>query len=561
MSTGNRAGSPKRDAGTDRDRMFPRLTPEQMDRLASHGRTRAFSAGEVLIEAGAPIERFYAVTKGAVEIVRPMSTGEERVVVHGAREFIGDVHTLSGRRSIVRARARTDGTAIELPRENLLTLIQIDSELSAILMRAFILRRVALMASGRGDVVLVGSSHSTGTLRLKEFLARNGYPYSYLDLDRDPEAQHVVDRFQVAPESIPIVLCPGDNVLMNPSNSELAECLGLNEAVDGRKIRDVVVVGAGPAGLAAAVYAASEGLDTLVVETTAPGGQAGSSSKIENYLGFPTGVSGNELAARAYLQAQKFGAEIMIARGAVSLSCALRPYAIELEGGGQLHTHAIVIATGARYRRPPIPNLERFEGAGIYYGATYIESQICGADEVVIVGGGNSAGQAAVFLSQASRHVHVLVRGAGLAESMSRYLIRRIEESPTISLHPFTEIVGLEGDAQLERVTWRSRQTGETEVLPIRHVFLMTGAVPNTAWLDGCLVTDANGFIKAGTDLTPEELAHANWPLKRPPFHLETSLPGVFAVGDVRAGNVKRVASAVGEGSVSVSLVHRFLAE
>jgi len=560
MSTGETTGSTGAGISMDRDRMFPRLTEEQMERLASHGHPRSFSAGEVLLEAGAPIERFYAVTAGAVEIVRPMVTGEEPVVVHGAGEFIGDVHTLSGRRSIVRARARTDGTAIEVPRENLLTLIQIDGELSGILMRAFILRRVALMASGRGDVVLVGSSHSTGTLRLKEFLARNGYPYSYLDLERDPEAQHVVDRFQVAPEKIPIVLCPGDNVLMNPSNGELAECLGLNEAVDGRKVRDVVIVGAGPAGLAAAVYAASEGLDTLVLETMAPGGQAGSSSKIENYLGFPTGVSGNELAARAYTQAQKFGAEIMIARSALSLSCALRPYSIELEGGNHLHTHAIVIATGAQYRRPPIPGLERFEGAGIYYGATFIESQICGADEVVIVGGGNSAGQAAVFLSQTSRHVHILVRGAGLADTMSRYLIRRIEESPSITLHPFTEIVDLQGDARLEQVTWSSR-AGETETHAIRHVFLMTGAVPNTAWLDGCLVTDDNGFIKAGSDLTPEDLAHARWPLKRPPFHLETSLPGVFAVGDVRAGNVKRVASAVGEGSVAVSLVHRFLAE
>ena len=560
MSTGDTTGSVGADVSMDRDRMFPKLTKEQMERLSSHGQRRHFSAGEILLEAGTPIERFYAVVEGAVEIVRPMTTGEELVVVHGTHEFIGDVHTLSGRRSIVRARARTDGEVIELPRENLLTLIQIDSELSGILMRAFILRRVALMASGRGDVVLVGSSHSTGTLRLKEFLARNGYPYSYLDLERDPEAQHVVDRFQVAPEKIPIVLCPGDNVLMNPSNGELAECLGLNEAVDGRKVRDVVIVGAGPAGLAAAVYAASEGLDALVLETMAPGGQAGSSSKIENYLGFPTGVSGNELAARAYTQAQKFGAEIMIARSALSLSCALRPYSIELEGGNHLHTHAIVIATGAQYRRPPIPNLERYEGAGIYYGATFIESQICGSDEVVIVGGGNSAGQAAVFLSQTSRHVHILVRGPGLADTMSRYLIRRIEESPTITLHPFTEIVDLQGDARLEQITWRS-QNGETETRPIRHVFLMTGAVPNTAWLDGCVVTDDNGFIKAGSDLTPEDLAHARWPLKRPPFHLETSLPGVFAVGDVRAGNVKRVASAVGEGSVAVSLVHRFLAE
>jgi thioredoxin reductase (NADPH) len=348
---------------------------------------------------------------------------------------------------------------------------------------------------------------------------------------------------------------------MNPTNGALAECLGLNEAVDGRKVRDVVIVGAGPAGLAAAVYAASEGLDTLVVETTAPGGQAGSSSKIENYLGFPTGVSGNELAARAYTQAQKFGAEVIIARSAVSLSCAMRPYAIEIEGGGQLHTHAIVIATGAQYRRPPIPNLDRFEGAGVYYGATFIESQICGGEEAVVVGGGNSAGQAAVFLSQSCRHVHVLVRGAGLADTMSRYLIRRIEESPSITLHTFTELIDLRGDGQLEEVTWRNKQTGDVDVHPIRHVFLMTGAVPNTAWLHGCVVVDDTGFIKAGSDLTVEELTHAGWPMKRSPFHLETSLPGVFAVGDVRAGNVKRVASAVGEGSVSVSLVHRFLAE
>ncbi|HUR34814.1 MAG TPA: FAD-dependent oxidoreductase [Vicinamibacterales bacterium] len=561
MATGDSADTVPSDGTSDQDRMFPRLTASQMARLASHGHSRPFTANEVLLEAGTPIGHFYAVTEGAVDIVRPINGGEEFVVTHGAGQFIGDVHTLSGRRSIVRARARTDGTVVELSRESLLTLIQIDSELSGILMRAFILRRVALMASGRGDVVLVGSSHSTGTLRLKEFLARNGYPYSYLDLDKDPEAQHVVDRFHVPPESIPIVMCPGDNVLLNPTNTELADCLGLNQAVNDLKVRDVIIVGAGPAGLAAAVYAASEGLDTLVLETTAPGGQAGSSSKIENYLGFPTGVSGNDLAARAFTQAEKFGAEVLIARSAASLSCALRPYSIELEGGGHLHTKAIVIATGAQYRRPPIPNLERYEGAGIYYGATFIESQICGGDEVAIVGGGNSAGQAAVFLSQTSRHVHILVRGPGLADTMSRYLIRRIEESPSITLHTFTELTDLQGESRLEQVTWRNKETGQSETRGIGHVFLMTGAVPNSEWLHGCLVTDENGFIKAGSDLTVEDLTHAKWPLKRPPFHLETSLPGVFAVGDVRAGNVKRVASAVGEGSVSVSLVHRFLAE
>jgi thioredoxin reductase (NADPH) len=553
--------APPIEAGTDRDRIFPRLTSEQLQRLESRGTRRRFSAGEILVESGAPLDRFYALIGGEVEILRPMTSGDELVVVHTDREFIGDVHTLSGRRSVVRARARTDGTAIELTRESLLHLIQVDSELSAILMRAFILRRVALMASGRGDVVIVGSSHSIGTLRLKEFLSRNGYPYSYLDLEKDAGAQEIVDRFHVRADAVPIVLCPGNAVLLNPTNRALAECLGLNHGIDPVRVRDVVVVGAGPAGLAAAVYAASEGLETLVLETVAPGGQAGSSSKIENYLGFPTGVSGNELAARAYNQAQKFGAEILIAKRATMLSCGATPYAIELEGGERLHTRSIVIATGAQYRRPPVPNLPQFEGAGVYYGATFIESQICGREEVVVVGGGNSAGQAAMFLSQTARHVHMLVRAGGLGDSMSRYLIRRIEESPSVTLHTHTEVIDLQGNAGLEQVTWRNNQTGDIQTHAFRHVFLMLGAVPNTEWLNGCVVTDAKGFIKAGPDITSEELAQVKWPLARQPHLLETSLPAVFAVGDVRAGNVKRVASAVGEGSVVVSLVHRVLAE
>lgn len=545
----------------ERERMFPRLTAGQMARIEAVGARRPFQAGDMLMQAGEPIESFFVVVDGAVDVVRPVDGREEFIVAHGAGEFVGDVHTLSGRRSIVRVRARVNGTAIEMPRAALLNLIQVDSELSEILMRAFILRRVALMASGRGGVVVVGSSHSTGTLRVKEFLSRNGYPYSYLDLEKDPAALEVVDRFAVGLDAIPIVLCPGDAVLRNPSNEALAQCLGMNDGIDEGVVRDVVIVGAGPAGLAAAVYAASEGLKTLVLETTAPGGQAGSSSKIENYLGFPTGVSGNELAGRAYTQAQKFGAEILVARTAASLKCGITPYAIELENGGRLRTRAVVIATGAQYRRPEIPNLQKFEGAGVYYGATFLEQQICGCNEVVVVGGGNSAGQAAVFLSQTSEHVHMLVRGRGLAETMSRYLIRRIEECSDITLHPYSEIVDLQGDQSLEQVTWRNRETGETTTKQLSHVFLMIGAAPNTAWLDGCVVTDRHGFIKAGPDLTPEELAHAGWHLPRQPHLLETSLPGVFAVGDVRSGNVKRVASAVGEGSVAVSLVHRVLAE
>ncbi len=323
----------------------------------------------------------------------------------------------------------------------------------------------------------------------------------------------------------------------------------------------MVILGAGPAGLAAAVYGASEGLDVLVIESNAPGGQAGTSSKIENYLGFPTGISGQDLASRAYDQAQKFGAQVMVARGAQKLTCARKPYAIELADGSRVPARTVIIATGADYRRLPLDNLARFEGAGVYYGATFIEAQVCRGEEVIVVGGGNSAGQAAVFLAQTARRVHVLVRGAGLAESMSRYLIQRIEGNPTIDLRINTEVTALEGTNHLERVQWRDAGTGSTETRAIRHVFLMTGAVPSTDWLRECVALDAKGFIKTGPGLSPEDLAAAHWPLTRAPLLLETSLPGVFAVGDVRGGNVKRVASAVGEGSIAVAFVHQVLHE
>lgn len=323
----------------------------------------------------------------------------------------------------------------------------------------------------------------------------------------------------------------------------------------------MVIVGAGPAGLAAAVYAASEGLDVLVLETNAPGGQAGSSSKIENYLGFPTGISGQELAARAYTQAQKFGAQLIIAQGAKRLACDRKPYAIEIDNGLRVPARSVIIATGAEYRRLSLENLSRFEGAGVYYGATFIEAQLCRGEEVIVVGGGNSAGQAAVFLAQTSRRVHILVRSDGLTESMSRYLIRRIEETPAIVLRPHTELTALEGGDHLERVRWRNNKTGNIETHDIRHVFVMTGAVPNIRWLDGCVALDGKGFIKTGPNLSPEDLAAARWPLARAPYLLETSLPGVFAVGDVRGGNIKRVASAVGEGSIAIAFVHQVLHE
>src|SRR6266496_4204134 len=468
---------------------------------------------------------------------------------------------LSGRRGFLRIRASASGEVIAIERERLLALVQTDSELSDILMRAFILRRVELIARGIRDAVLVGSSHSSGTLRIKEFLTRNGHPYSYLDLDRDADVQDLLDHFHITVADIPVVICRGESVLRNPSNRQIADCLGFNEAIDQTNVRELVVVGAGPSGLAAAVYGASEGLDVLVLESDAPGGQAGSSSKIENYLGFPTGISGHELAGRAYTQAQKFGAEMLIAKDAKGLACDRRPYAVLIGDGQRVPARTVVIASGAQYRRLQLENLSKFEGAGVYYGATHLEAQLCGGEEVIVVGGGNSSGQAAVFLAQTTRRVYLLVRSEGLAKTMSRYLIRRIEETPNIELHTNTEVIALEGNDHLERVTWRNNQTGQTEPRNIAHLFSMTGAVPNSAWLVGCVACDQAGFIKTGLDLTTEDLTKAKWPLSRPPYLLETSLPGVFAVGDIRGGNVKRVASAVGEGSIAVSFVHQVLAD
>jgi thioredoxin reductase (NADPH) len=546
------------DAGTQ---MFPILTPAQIARVAAHGHVRSIQRGEVLVEQGDRLVRFFVVTAGEMEIVRPSGATATLITVLGPGQFTGEVNTISGRPAFVRMRATQPGEVIELDREHVLALIQTDAELGDILMRTFILRRVELIARGFGDVVLVGSSHSAGTLGIKEFLMRNGHPYSYIDLERDSDVEHLLDRFHIAAADVPVVICRGELVLRNPTNQQIAECLGFNDAIDQTHVRDLVILGAGPSGLAAAVYGASEGLDVLVLETNSPGGQAGSSSKIENYLGFPTGISGQELAGRAYTQAQKFGAQVVIAKGAKRLTCDRKPYAIEIDNGGRVPARAVIIATGVEYRRLPLENLSRFEGAGVYYGATLLEAQLCGGEEVIVVGGGNSAGQAAVFLAQTASRVHMLVRSGGLAQTMSRYLIRRIEETPTIIIRPHTEIVSLEGRDQLECVHWRDNQTGQIDARNIRHVFLMTGAVPNTGWLDGCLALDAKGFVKTGSALSPEDLSAARWPLTRPPHLLETSLPGVFAVGDVRGGNVKRIASAVGEGSIAISFVQQVLQE
>ncbi len=539
---------------------FPVLTPAQLERIAPHGRSRTVSAGEVLTRPGQPANAIYVIRAGLVEGARATGHGDEVVARFTPGMFTGEANHLTGRPSLATIRATVDGEVVEVPREQLLALIQTDPELSTLFMRALILRRLALISRGGGDVVVLGSSHCLSTLRIREFLTRNGYPYAWIDLDRDTTSQELLDRFEIRQEDVPVVICRGQLVLRNPPNHEIAECLGFNAAIDRGRVRDLVVVGAGPAGLAAAVYGASEGLDTLVLEANASGGQAGTSSRIENYLGFPTGISGEELASRAQAQALKFGAEIMVAANATALECDKRPYAIGLADGGRVLAHAVVIASGAAYRRLPIAGLERFEGVGIYYAATPMEAQLCNGEEVIIIGGGNSAGQAAVFLADSCTRVHVLVRSQGLAATMSRYLIRRIEDHPGITLHAHTEVAALEGEHHLERVQWRNNVTGATESHGIRHIFSMTGAVPSTQWLNGCVAMDDKGFIRTGPALVPEDLGAPAWQAGRAPFLLETSLPGVFAVGDVRSQSLKRVASAVGEGSTAIAEVHQALA-
>jgi len=541
------------------ERVFPTLTPEQIARIATHGRRRSTTRGEVLVEVGEKVVPFFVVVTGEVEALGPSETAETLIVRLRAGQFSGEATMISGRRALARLRVSESGDVIQIDREQVLALIQTDAELSEILMRAFILRRIAFIARDLGDVVVIGSTHSSGTLRVKEFLTRNGHPFHSLDLDRDRDAQELLDRFHVSVDDVPVVVCRGDSVLRNPTNAQIADCLGFNEEIDRSRVSDVVIVGAGPAGLAAAVYAASEGLDVLVLESNVPGGQAGSSSRIENYLGFPTGISGLDLTGRAYAQALKFGARVTVAKGATRLSCDGQRYTVGIDDGPPIPARAVIIATGAEYRKPALDNLSTFEGAGVYYGATPMEAQLCVGEEVVVVGGGNSAGQAAVFLASTARRVHMLVRGPGLADTMSRYLIRRIEENTSIVLRTRTQIVALEGARSLERIRWRDERTGAIESHDIGHAFIMTGAEPNTRWLKGCIALDEKGFVKTGPDLSSEDLATANWPLTRPPFLLETSRPGIFAVGDARGGNVKRVASAVGEGSIAVAFVHQVL--
>ena len=543
-----------------RGEAFPVLTAEQINRIRPLSRVRKVKAGEIVFEPGDLDISFFVLLSGSMEIVQPGIQGERLIVNHDAGEFTGEITMISGRRGLVRGRVTAAGEFLEMSSAQLRTLVARDAELSEIFMRAFILRRVTLINRGQGNVILMGSRHSAKTLRLREFLTRNGHPFTYVDLDTDNSSQQMLDHFQVTMEEIPVVVCNNRTVLRSPSIQELARCLGLNAHITASELRDLVIVGAGPAGLAAAVYGASEGLDVLVIEAESPGGQAGSSSRIENYLGFPMGISGQELAGRAAAQAQKFGAKVLIANNVTKLNCDRSPYELIVDCGQVIRSRTVVIASGAQYKKPKLENLTKFEGQGVYYGATYIEAQLCGKEDAIVAGGGNSAGQAAVYLSQTASKVHMLVRSGQLSDTMSRYLIQRIEENPVIELHYYTEIVGLVGDTQLECVTWRDQNTGEISTHDIRYVFIMAGGSPRTDWLKGCVAMDNKGFILTGRDLDPV-LQDYHWPLPRVPQMLETSLPGVFAVGDVRAGNVKRVASAVGEGSIAISLVHRVLAE
>ena len=545
-------------------RAFPILTPEQIGRIRSLGRVRQVHTGDILFQPGDTTIPFFVLLSGAMEIIQPALEGERMIARHEPGEFTGEMTMISGHRSLVIGRVTQAGEFLELSAESLRALVAKDAELSEILMRAFILRRLELIRRGWGNLVVLGSQHSARTLEIREFLSRNAHPYAFVDLDRDKASQELLDRFAVKPAEIPVVVCNGGkDILRNPSIQKLAGCLGLNEVTGAKNVRDVIIVGAGPAGLAAAVYAASEGLDVLMIDTNSPGGQAASSSKIENYLGFPTGVSGQELAGRATSQALKFGAQMLIARSVLGINCDRRPYLVKLDGGETLATRTIVIAAGAQYNKLALPNLKQFEGNGVYYGATYMESQLCVGEELAVVGGGNSAGQAATFLAQTAARVHMLVRSSSLAATMSRYLIQRLEESPKVELHFKTEVTALSGADHLERITWRDRVSGVESEHAIRHLFLMTGASPQTEWLKGCLALDSKGFILTGHDLDTIASNNGNprWPLQRAPEMLETSLPGVFAVGDVRSGNVKRVASAVGEGAISIHFVHRALQE
>ncbi|MRW86651.1 FAD-dependent oxidoreductase [Pseudoduganella sp. FT26W] len=544
------------DIGNRRHQIFPTLSEDQFDVLLRYGERQRFAAGDVLFRQGDRHIPMYVIISGSIEIERGSALGSTIIGTHGPGMFTGEMGALAGRAAVATARVVADSELIVIDEEALRTLVISEAALSETIMRAFILRRVAYMQDQTGGVVVFGARDSQQTLVMRHFLNRNGQPAAYFDTNiaADDEAHKLMARFGVTADDIPAVVMLNGEVLRRPTLRQLADGIGISpDRIDGR-LFDVVVVGAGPAGLAAAVYAASEGLSVAVLDAKAPGGQAGSSSKIENYFGFPTGITGQALAGRGLSQARKFGAEVAVPVAVSAVKCDSADYDIEIDSGEKLRARSIVIASGARYRKPNLPELERFEGRGVYYSASFMEANFCADEEVVVVGGGNSAGQAAVFLSAHAKHVHIVVRSGGLAASMSRYLIQRIEASSKITLHTHKQIVELRGTDRLESICWQSAG-GEPREAPARHLFLFLGAEPSTAWLNDCVLLDDKNFVLTGPDVPAER-----WPLERQRHFLETSRPRIFAVGDVRSGSVKRVAAAVGEGSAAVASLHQALA-
>ena len=539
------------------EQMFPRLTDVEIARIGRFGTRRRYARGERLFAAGEPTPGMFVILEGSVSMSQRDGLGH---VTHfanrGKHEFLAEVAQLSGRHALVDADAADDVEVLLVPPEQLRALIIAEADLGERIVRALILRRVALIEAGRTGPVLIGEAQSPDVLRLQTFLKRNGYPHQVIRPKEDESAAMMVEQYGTAEGQL-LVVCPNGTVLVNPSEQALGRCLGMLDSSVHDELFDVIVVGAGPAGLSTAVYAASEGLHVAVLDCRAYGGQAAASSRIENYLGFPTGISGQALAGRAFVQAQKFGAEMLIPAQAEALDCnggdAGREFALRLADGRRLRSRTVVIASGARYRRPDCKCLTDFEGRGVWYWASALEAKMCAQSEIVLVGGGNSAGQAAVFLSQYASKIYMLVRGPGLAASMSRYLIDRIQSIPNIELHTHTEISDIDGGASgLTTVTWRNSRTNVEQQRAIRHVFLFVGADPETEWLRGCGVAfDSNGFVVTGNDCKTGS--------GDVPMPLAASVPGVFAVGDVRSGSVKRVGGAIGEGAAVVASIHRYL--
>jgi thioredoxin reductase (NADPH) len=547
---------------TRREQMFPTLSAAEIDRLCRFGETRRYAAGEKLFATGEISPGMFVIISGTVTIERRDPYGHlAPIVEEGPGQFVAEVGQLSRRPALVDAHAVTAMETLVIPPENLRALVIADALLGEKIMRALILRRVALIEAGAGGPVLIGPASDPDTLRLQNFLARNAYPYQVLDPAEDHDAAALLERYAPEPNDLPLAVCPNGSMLKNPSEVELAQALGMLRIGDATRTYDVAIVGAGPGGLSTAVYAASEGLSVIVFDARAFGGQAGASARIENYLGFPTGISGQALAGRAFVQAQKFGAEMVIPVEVARIDCGKAPLALALADGRRVTASTVVVATGARYRRPDVPHLTDFEGRGVWYWASPIEARLCREEEAIVVGGGNSAGQAAVFLSEFARKVWMLVRGPGLAATMSRYLIDRITAAANIEVLTEREIVALSGTphAQLERVRWRHRPTGQETERPVRNVFMMIGADPATNWLQSCgIALDDRQFVRTGSDVGPGETRSQD---SNRPLGLETNVPGVFAVGDVRSGSVKRVGGAIGEGAAVVAQLHRVLAK